>query len=139
MRLPATLALMLATTVGAMANDAPFEAIQPTEEEAWRAVCRDVAYPQYWTSDCNKYGRNAGQWQPSFLALVDSKVPTKMAELLEARKLGAAKKNIAYRVLRKRGVSHEDALVMCADWSIVHAYVNAEIGLEQVSNLIQNR
>ena len=129
-----------AITSNAIAGDGPFFAAEPTMDEAWKAACWDEATLNIVANDCVK-GRLAksgqySRWSPEFLAEVEQRLPTILANMKNVRTVAAARKNIAYRALTARGVSSADAVILCEDPKIVDALVNGVAGVQLGPDII---
>lgn len=129
-----TLAVAISVAHRSNADEiAPFAPIEPSQEEAWSAVCRDIAV--FVADECYRV-RDESRWERSFIARVDAGVPAKIAQIRTYRASTASRQNVAYREMLRRGITPEDALVLCEDPSILQAYLNARAGVTRTPNVV---
>jgi hypothetical protein len=129
----------------AQAQNGPFIPTDIGFDEAWKYACWDKATIQYVANDCLSGGRYAmsgkySRWTAEWMKEVDAAVPAKIAEVRALRANFAARQNMAYRTLRGRNVSHDDAVVICRDSKSVDAIIDSVAGLVPAPNMvIENR
>jgi hypothetical protein len=126
-------------------NEVGFTVTEPTDLEVWATACKGIVIAMA-ADDC-ELGPNAtttvywepgkvfARWPAELLAKINARVPSTRVWLSGARHQYVDRLNIAYREMRRRGISQREAIALCNDPSIVTAYVNARAGIVPTPNV----